>query len=218
MIRSPSHKELERRYTEWATEDLVEAVTFEADGYIPGAVEVMRDVLDARNVPESESLQIQSDIQAGREAEAIRLGRIRGWLVVFIVSVALVSLSELLSALTLAGSGSAALSMMALLFGAMGVYGGYVTYVLIERRPQAPAHAQRWILLTLFINVSLIALAYWIAGVLLSGPEGLASNALIGLTYLQESKRVALVYGTDRQESCVQPPLGLAGSEAGGTF
>lgn len=217
MIGSPSPEELERRYAKWATEDLVEAVTFEADGYIPGAVEVMRDVLDARNVPESQSLQIRSDIQAEREAEAVRLGRIRGWLVVFIVLVALNSLIELGSALSLAGAAASLVpSLTALLFGAAAIYGGYVTYSLLERRPRAPAHAQRWILLTVFANVFLLVVAYLMYG--LPPARSGATAALIGLTYLQESKRVAHVYGTDRQESGTEPSLGLAGSEAGGTF
>lgn len=201
MIRSPSPDDLKRRYAQWATEDLVEAVTFEAGGYVPGAVAVMRNVLDARNVSESESLRIQSDIQAEREAEATRLGRIRGWLVVFIVLVAVSSLFDLLLGFVIVG-GSGSSLLMGLLVGGAGAFGGYVTFSLIRRQPAAPAYAQAWIVMTLCIDL------------ILTGPSGnlLGSvlSALIWVWYLEESKRVAHVYGTDRYGSCVQPSLDLA--------
>jgi hypothetical protein len=75
MTRAPTVEELDRCYAKWSTDDLVRAVRFEADGYTDEARAVMRQMLDARGVTESE---LAAAIAAVQPEEWKALPRRRG--------------------------------------------------------------------------------------------------------------------------------------------
>ena len=196
MSQGPTPEELERRYGQWSTEDLIEAVTRKSDEYIPRAIDVMRRLLDARGVPESEVLSIQTRLGSVQEDERGRLDRVRGWLLVFVLVVALSSLSQLVAAGTLAAAPwSLWPSMMLLLFGVTGIYGVYVTLLLVRKKKRAPVHARHWIVMALLANLASAVFLYIMLGEVPTNALGSALFVAVWLTYLDQSKRVANVYG-----------------------
>lgn len=201
MGHTPTNEALKRRYSKWSNEDLIEAVTLKSEEYMPSAIEVMRSVLRSRGVAESEVSNPEKD----HENEAVRLSGVRGWLVVFILFVAVSALLQLWTAANLDQSSGSLVSgsvmsrflpsFLSLLLLAAGIYGGYATLLLVRKRPRAPVHAQAWLVLTLFIIVISAVLVFVTLGDVPWGSVFSIIHVALWSSYLHESERVATVYG-----------------------
>jgi hypothetical protein len=204
MKRSRDPRELERKYGEWPDERLLTALHLETEQYDPSVIPVMRRVLDGRGLPAEESDALLSEIHAERESEVAELSRVRGWLVVWIIVLALNSLILLLAGgRTFLVAPPGLVVFVALPMVAVGFYGFYCAYLLVKKRSQAPENARRWLILGVTLNC-FTALALWgvfEARVPLAPLLGSVYFTLLWLEYLSESRRAACVYQTtDRPE------------------
>jgi hypothetical protein len=82
----------------------------------------------------------------------------------------------------------------AMLVVGISIYGGYCVSLLGKRRYEAPAHAQRWLLGLATIGVLRAVIGYATTGEPPPGSGLPVVFAVIWLTYLAKSKRVAGVY------------------------
>lgn len=76
-MNSSELKALEQRYQAWSTEDLVQAITVDADQYDPGAVELMKRELDGRNISQPERDALQASIAKKNEEQTKAMSGIR---------------------------------------------------------------------------------------------------------------------------------------------
>ena len=121
--------------------------------------------------------------------------RIRGWLLVFVIHVVLLTMLEVFNAaLLLLGATSGARVAMGLISAGVAIYGAYCSRLLTSHSPAAPRHAQR---LTIVYAGSAIAQAVlcWLdSGEVLRGAGRALLFAMVWFPYLVKSKRVATVY------------------------
>jgi TonB family protein len=183
-------------YDRWSTEQLLDALATGED-QDSATIRAMIRALHARGV--------LGELSRAAE-EARRLRGIRGWLLVFVVFTAVLTLNLAYSVLDPMIGGRQTL------FAALGlplsVYGGYTFFLLAAKRPRAPAHARLWLALvaasmTLPIVVSVVDFGLMAFGGVITADDlaGLGLYMLIALAwmaYVSRSRRVAHTYGSAR--------------------
>jgi len=180
-------------YGSWTTEALIEATALKQEDYLPEAIAAMRTELAARGVAQDHRSEVAGVMQ---EVETKRLSGVRGWIIVFLIVLALNSLVALVSGLAAIQSGGFLLSWLGLAALALAVYGGFVFAVLVAKKHSAPAHAKRWIVIMTVLGVLSAFLVLLVTGEFSMLFVTSAVFALIWWRYFDVSKCVAATYGT----------------------
>lgn len=151
----------------------------------------------SRPVMDSELASLKEKIVRRKQLEGRHYRGIRGWLTVFILMVAGGSLVSLFSGIVGLREVQGFPGILLFLSRALiAIYGFDVLYLLLCCNPSAPAHATRWMManlvLNLFIAITVYSLTKSTAGfiVLLSGLV-----LALWIPYMEKSKRVATTYG-----------------------
>jgi hypothetical protein len=173
-------------YAGWPVERLIRAAFVECDDYAPEAVQVMRRVLESKGVS-------QAEIDAVLAIAPSKLNDIRGWLLAFVIHVAIVTTTYAVGgAVLLFGGTEFSHILLALISAAVAAYGAYCCHLLTSRRPEARAHAIGLMAAWGAASVA-SAVIHVVSGLSPSGGRPLLF-ALLWTPYLLRSKRVAMVY------------------------
>jgi hypothetical protein len=195
---------LEQIYRQWPIEKLARALTIERDQYNPEAIPAMRRALESHGLSQEQLGAVFAEVGAEHGATTERLSRIRGILLLFIVIVAINSLIDLFTSLTFAAAPPTAPNMLRLFavpFVILGLYGLCCCFLLLRRKSRAPQHARRWLVWSFVVGTAVAVLNFVIAGEVSLGAAGPAVFALVWLGYLSDSRRVALVYGSQEESA-----------------
>ena len=133
--------------------------------------------------------QIEVKVPDARKLGIQRLTGVRGWLLVFIILVIGNSLVSV--AIGLAGLKEKPALILML---AIGVYGIYVSWLLVSRKESAPMHAARWLIAELVLTILYAVLLYMETWETTPVPA-YAIGILAWLFYIKRSNRVKLTYG-----------------------
>lgn len=186
----------QERCRSMTTEDLLSATRIHRKDYQDEALYIMDSELASRNVPNERKNAIKGEIIKQEQMEVQRYQGIRGWLIVFILIVAGGSFIGLLYGLVELKEVPGFLGILLFISRVLiAIYGFDVMVLLLRKKPNAPAHAARWLIVNFFFSVIVAILVYVLyrnAAVLkvVWSSIGLA----LWLTYLQKSKRVAATY------------------------
>jgi len=187
------HNELAQRYTSWATEDLVRATSVDRGDYLPEALAAMENELSSRDIS-IERAEIEQDVRKeGQETEE-RLRGVRGWLLYFVIMVfvgSLIGVVESLNILTEPANSTEVLITIPLLI--LSLYGFFVFVLLVRKHKTAPSRAAKLLVASAVYTFLLGVLIYLMTGELTIAPLG-GAGAVVWLTYLNGSRRVALTY------------------------
>jgi hypothetical protein len=182
-------------YESWPVERLVRAAYLDFEDYNPDAVQVMRGVLESRGIASAEIDAVLTTLRANRVSDP--LNRIRGWLLLFVIQVALTTAGGFINAgLVILTATSWRDGVAAVVLLAVAGYGAYCSRLLTDRSPAAPLHAQRLMLTWAAGSLTLIALWSTDASASVAGAGRPLFFAALWFPYLRTSKRVAAVYGT----------------------
>jgi hypothetical protein len=191
--------ELSARYKSWSTENLIKGATVDRKDYLPEALEVIERELKARNVSLELRQNIAQTIQQERETQEQQLRGIRGWLLFFVIVVLANSVMGVLSGLSSLSEARAPLALLLLApQPILGLAGLYVFVVLLLKKPFAPGHARIWLIVSFCYSLALAVILFIIARQFLLTPLPPIA-ALVWLTYLDESRRVAVTYQTKKR-------------------
>lgn len=191
-----STDELSRQYESWTTQELVRAVSLERDDYRPEAIALMEEELASRDAFIENRAQIEQEALIEKKKDDEELRGVRGWLLVFVIVVFVNSVPGLFSAVILLerseGFGEVLFGLSALLLFA---YGCFAFFLLVKKDERAPSHAAKWLIATACFSILSGALVYLDGG----GPIWVqlwsVASAVIWMTYLEKSRRVAITYG-----------------------
>lgn len=214
---------LEQLYKEWPIQKLARALAVECDQYEPKAILAMRRAMESHALSQEQLATLFDDIASEDRVATDRLSHIRGLLLLFIVLVGMMSVVYLLSAfeLTFAFSerrgevfmysideqhvqfGSAFsgvdwpdVIVAALTLASFGLYGLYSCFLLLRRSNRATRHVRLWLTRSCGL-FALVGVFHFIrSGEVYIVAAAPAVFTLMWLTYLSDSKRVALVYGS----------------------
>jgi hypothetical protein len=164
---------------------------------MPEAMLLIEAELRTRNVPLDNQQQIEQKVVTDERSREVSLIGVRGWLIVFCLVV-------FFNSLCMVGKGIAGLSqaggpisfILIVPEALLGVYGLFVLFLLLRKRITAPVHASRWLIFCFIYSLLLVIVLSLIARkLILTGILGASVFALVWLTYIQNSKRVAYTYG-----------------------
>jgi cation transport ATPase len=189
-------EELAKRYQSMTTEDLVAAATVHCTDYQAEALDLIEKELKSRNVSVDQKREIQQQVEQQELLRDEHLLGVRGWLIVFLIVVAINSIIGLFGGIdSLAKSQNFLGFLLVLPKSIIGCYGFFVLVLLIRRKPSAPEHASRWIIASfvysLVVGFVVLAVSRSSEGFLFL-PWAIAT--LPWLTYLEKSRRVAVTY------------------------
>lgn len=193
-----------------STEDLVSATTVHRDDYQPDALSAMDRELASRDVPVDRQQAVEQEILQKEEAVAQRYRGIRGWLIVFILMVAIGALIRLLTGIAgLMQSQNVLALVLTTPSVLIALYGFVAVVLLLRKKPSAPSHAARWMIAN-FVYALIVAVIVWALTHDTSGFMVLPSaiGVLLWLAYLENSKRVAATYGKTSKKSANKPSEG----------
>ena len=162
---------------------------------MPESMLLIERELRKRNVPLEDQQQIERTVVSDERLREASLTGVRGWLIVFCLSVFFNSLLMLIRGIAELGqAGQAIVFILIVPEPLLGVYGLVVLFLLLRRRIAAPKHASRWLISCFIYSLLVVIVLSLMAGkLILTGIPGVA--AVVWLTYLQNSKRVAYTYG-----------------------
>lgn len=189
--------ELSTLYGKWSTEDLVRASTVQRDEYMPESMLLIEAELRKRKVPFNDQQQIAQKVLSDKRFHEDSLIGVRGWLIIFCLIVFFNSFSMIIKGIAgLSQAGKPIGFVLIVPEFLLGIYGFFVLSLLLRRGVKAPVHASRWIISCFIYSLLLVIALSLIAGRLIfTGILGTAVFALVWLTYIQNSKRVAYTYG-----------------------
>jgi len=175
-------------------EDLIRAATVERKDYQSEALELIDKELATRNVSTEQITEVRTKAHLEQEAKDRKITGIRGWLLVFVILIAICSLSGItsgLSALGLMEDFPYTAAFIPLL--PLGCYGIVVFILLILKKFTAPDHARACLMI--FIVYNLLICVAGITNILEFRCSPFpAIWAGMWVSYMKESKRVALTY------------------------
>ncbi|MGD2116690.1 MAG: hypothetical protein PVG07_16675 [Acidobacteriota bacterium] len=181
-------------YRSWTEEDLLQAVNAGREEYRREAIEMIEEELDRRGIDGENRADLEQKIRSEREEAMGRWAGVRGWLLIFTLLLALVSLAFIVEGLNLYFSQGGPVLAQWFLW-VIGGYGCYVVALLVQRDPSAPRRAFRLVFVFLVPTLGPALLIYPST----SGTFLLLcfSGAMIFglLEYLRVSRRVAATYG-----------------------
>jgi hypothetical protein len=193
-------KELEARYRNWTTEELLRATTVDKEDYQPESIELMIKELDKRNIPHLEKEEIKTRVEKKIEKETKSISGIKGFLLLFLI----VLIGNSIFALVTSVSPEVNFNIFASIFFALpflgiGIYGIFTFFLLIRKKTTAPKHAIMWLISTFIFNV-IIEIVYYLASEEIEFSLVASTiSSLIWLSYFSQSKRVAATYGTEHK-------------------
>lgn len=193
-----------------STEDLVSATTVHREDYQPDALSAMDRELASRDVPIDGRQAVEQEILQKEEVVDQKLRGIRGWLIVFILVVAIGSLVGLLTGIAALMLSQNVLGLLLTLPSVViALYGFVAVVLLLRKKPSAPSHAARWMIAN-FVYGLIVAVIVWALTRDTSGFTVLPSpiGVLLWLTYLENSKRVAATYGKTSKKTANKPSEG----------
>jgi len=192
------------------TEDLVSATTVHRDDYQPDALSVMDRELASRDVPVDRQQAVAQEIIQKEVAVDQRHRGIRGWLIVFILVVAIGSLIGLLSGIyRLVSQSQNILWILLVVLGLLIALYGFVAVVLmLRKKPSGPSHAARWLIADVIYYGIMVLITIESLGV---RDRFVVASRVLGLmlwlTYLERSRRVAATYGKTSKKMRTSGPM-----------
>lgn len=190
-----SSSDLADRYKSWETEELVRAVTLEADEYTAEAVHLIRAELEQRGVTTKEQEALQVKVSDALQEEERPYVGIKGWLAVFVVvfmaNFALILVRSLFS---FDASLPPSVKVVLALEGFLGAYALVPTWWLLSRDERGPSHAGAVILTFCVLELCSWLYFYWRDVTLQEFPFRTVLFTIVWWSYLSTSKRVRLTY------------------------
>jgi hypothetical protein len=189
--------ELSTLYGKWSTEDLIRASTVKRDEYMQESMLLIEAELRKRDVPLGDQEQIEQKVVSEERSREVSFTGVRGWLIVFCLVVLFNSVFMVLKGIVeLSQAGETITLMLVVPEPLLGVYGLFVLFLLLRRRKTALVHASRWLISCFIYSLLFVIALSLIAGkLILTGILGTTLFALVWLTYIANSKRVAYTYG-----------------------
>ena len=192
--------ELMKRYNSMSTEDLIKAVTIDRKDFKLEAIKLIEKELTLRNVPLDQAQEAQKKIEQEEMIKESQLHGVRGWLLIFIIILAVNSIFIIVSGvitLTKIKNMPGFILFISLLMPLVGCYGFFSSILLFKRNETAPAHARRWLIANLVCSLLYIIVIFEFSInkylLVLSGVSSLIF-AIIWISYLKASRRIALTY------------------------
>jgi hypothetical protein len=196
-------RELEERYASWSTEDIVRATTVEKEGYTSEAIELMLRELNRRNISQEEIRTFETEAAKKMQDEAKRLSGVRGFLLLFLIVLIFNSIRFFLWGFSSLANSLNPLNGLSLVLSAIylivACYGITVSFLLIRKSEHALTHTKWWIVFTAVVGFVNLMVAFFVKGRVESSDIGnamfAAIFAVVWLTYISQSRRVANTYG-----------------------
>ncbi len=186
--------ELTQLYKSWTTEDLVRAASFDRADYLPEALAAMEKELSSRDIS-IDRAPIEQDIRKERQETEERLRGVRGWLLLYVIIVFVISLIGVLQSLhMLGGYISSTTALLILPWLLLSLYGFLVFVLLVRKHKKAPSHAAKWLIASACYAILIGVLIFLRTGEMTPAPFFPAMGAIVLLAYLERSRRVALTY------------------------
>lgn len=194
-------EELAARYQKWQTEELVHAVTLDAEDYTPEALDLMNQELERRGSPVAQRSELVEAVAQESERQLRQYAGVRGLLVWMVLVIAINSVMALLGALRFLETPLVIYQVFAIAEGSLGVLGVVACVYLMQRKSNAPSYARTWFLLAMTIGLAEALYSFSEAGMSVSVPIGNMAVCALWLSYLSASKRVKATYGSQEAPS-----------------
>ena len=212
--------ELAQHFASLPTETLVKAATLERSDYEPEAIALIDKELVARNVSLLLIRELKEKFELERVATEQKLYGIRGWLLVFVTVIAArTAYAAMWVFITLVSDIRDETLLLRSPLILFACYGCVVFALLSTKNPTAPAHTS-WLIMSWLIYQVLMAGLYYFEhrpAAIIFGQLSAVIATLGLLSYLHQSRRVAVTYGNRpaaKPRTLELPPIELTPSVA----